>query len=75
MPSVLVIDDDRSVVHFVKSVFKGAETEVLAAATAEEGLGLVKTGKPDVVLLDIMLPETTGLELFEEIRKIDARCR
>jgi DNA-binding NtrC family response regulator len=71
MPSVLVIDDDRSVVHFIKSVFKGADTDVLAAATAEEGLKLVETGKPDAVLLDILLPQTTGLKLFEEIRKID----
>src|SRR5687768_2665899 len=71
MPSVLVVDDDRSVVHFIKSVFKGADTDVLAAATAEEGLKLVETGKPDAVLLDILLPNTTGLKLFEEIRKID----
>lgn len=71
MPSLLVIDDDRSVVHFVKSVFKGADLDVLAAATAEEGLRQVSSSKPDVVLLDILLPQTTGLKLFEEIRKID----
>jgi DNA-binding NtrC family response regulator len=71
MPSVLVIDDDRTVVHFIRSAFKGQDLEVLAAATAEEGLKLLKSGKPDALLLDILLPNTTGLKLFEEIRQID----
>ncbi len=71
MPSLLVIDDDRAVVHFIKSAFKNADIEILAAATAEEGLKLLRSGKPDAVLLDILLPQTTGLKLFETIREID----
>jgi DNA-binding NtrC family response regulator len=71
MPSLLVIDDDRTVVHFIKSAFKTTDMEVLAAATADEGLKLLKSGKPDAVLLDILLPQTTGLKLFESIREID----
>ena len=71
MPSLLVIDDDRAVVHFIKAAFKNAEIEVLAAATADEGLKLLRSGKPDAVLLDILLPQTTGLKLFETIREID----
>lgn len=71
MPSLLVIDDDRAVVHFIKSAFKNADIEILAAATADEGLKLLRSGKPDVVLLDILLPQTTGLKLFETIREID----
>ena len=71
MPSLLVIDDDRAVVHFIKSAFKNADLEILAAATADEGLKLLRSGKPDVVLLDILLPQTTGLKLFETIREID----
>ncbi len=72
MPSVLVIDDDRAVVHFIRSAFKGMDVEVLAAATADEGLQLLRSGKPDAMLLDILLPQTTGLKLFETIREIDA---
>jgi DNA-binding NtrC family response regulator len=71
MPSLLVIDDDRAVVHFIKSAFKNADIEILAAATADEGLKLLRSGKPDAVLLDILLPQTTGLKLFETIREID----
>lgn len=71
MPSLLVIDDDRAVVHFIKSAFKNADIEILAAATADEGLKLLRSGKPDAVLLDILLPQTTGLKLFATIREID----
>jgi two-component system nitrogen regulation response regulator GlnG len=46
---------------------------VVAAETAEEGLKLLKSHKPDVLLLDVLLPGTTGLELFEQVRKIDER--
>ena len=69
--SILVVDDDRSVVHLIKAAFKGASIEVLAAATASEGLKLLRSHKPDVLLLDIMLPEVTGLELFAQIREVD----
>jgi len=71
MPNILVVDDDRSVVHLIKAAFKGASVDVHAAATAQEGLKLLRSHKPDVVLLDIMLPEITGLELFAQIREVD----
>ena len=44
---------------------------MLAAESADEGLTLLKKAQPDVVLLDIMLTGTTGLRLFERLRKID----
>jgi two-component system nitrogen regulation response regulator GlnG len=72
MPGVLVIDDDRSVVHLIRAACKQIDIEVLAAESAEEGLALLKK-KPDVLLLDIVLPETSGIELFEKIRKVDER--
>jgi DNA-binding NtrC family response regulator len=49
------------------------DIEVFAAESAEEGLKLLKQHQPDVILLDVMLPNTTGLELFERVRKIDER--
>lgn len=73
MPSLLVIDDDRSVLPLIRSACKHVEVEVLAADSAEEGLKLLKTRQPDVLLLDVLLPGITGLELFEQVRKIDER--
>ena len=73
MPGVLVIDDDRSVVLVIRSACKDMEIDVHAAQSAEQGLSMLREVRPDVLLLDIMLPGTTGIELFERIRKADER--
>ena len=49
MPSLLVIDDDRSVIPLIRSACKQAQVEVIAAETAEEGLKLLKSRKPHVL--------------------------
>jgi len=46
---------------------------VRTAATAEDALNQIRAHLPDVILLDVQLPETSGLELFESIRRIDQR--
>jgi DNA-binding NtrC family response regulator len=73
MAGLLVIDDDRSVVPLIRSACKQVAIEVIAADSAEEGLKLLRQHKPDVLLLDVMLPGTTGLELFDRVRQIDER--
>ncbi len=73
MAGVVVIDDDRSVVHLIRAACKQDRLAVEAAETAEEGLALLKKVQPDVLLLDVVLPGVSGLELFEKIRRIDAR--
>jgi two-component system nitrogen regulation response regulator GlnG len=73
MPGLLVIDDDRSVVPLIRSACKHVAIEVFAAETAEDGLKLLKVHQPDVLLLDVMLPGVTGLELFDRVRTIDER--
>ncbi len=73
MPSLLVIDDDRSVRLLVEHAFEGTELSVIAAATAEAGLDAIRTHHPDVVLLDIVLPKTSGLDLFQQIAAIDRK--
>ena len=73
MPRILAIDDDRTVLRLIEKAFENSEIELTAVATAEEGLPLIIDGAVDVCLLDIMLPEMSGLELAKKIRSIDAR--
>jgi DNA-binding NtrC family response regulator len=73
MPSLLVIDDDRSVRLLVEHAFEGTDVRVISASTAEAGLDAVQTNHPDVVLLDIILPKTSGLDLFQQIAAIDRK--
>ena len=71
--TLLVIDDDASVLSLFKKVFRDSPVDVLTASSAAEGLELVAQRRPDVVLLDIVLPDHSGLELFERIAAIDAK--
>jgi two-component system nitrogen regulation response regulator GlnG len=71
MPTVLVIDDDRTVLHqLAKSL---SDAEVITSRDAAEGIALVEQKHPDVVLLDIMLPHTSGLDVFQRIRALDSK--
>ena len=73
MTKILVIDDDRMVVRLVSRWYEGTDFEVIAATTAEDGLEQVRRYRPDVLLLDIMLPELSGLDAYEAIRAIDSK--
>jgi DNA-binding NtrC family response regulator len=73
MALVLVVDDDRSLRHMLTQSLEAIELQVVTAATAEEGLSLVAERRPDVVLLDIMLPGRSGLEVLRDIQAIDRR--
>jgi len=73
MPNVLVIDDDRSVCEMVRVALEKVALTTTAAMTAAEGLAALKADPPEMVLLDIMLPETSGLDVFQKIQEIDRR--
>jgi two-component system nitrogen regulation response regulator GlnG len=73
MPKLLVIDDEQSVRYSFRRVLQTGDVEVLAAATGAEGLTMLLDQEPDVVLLDLQLPDRTGLEVFREIQAHDPR--
>lgn len=65
---VLVVDDDPLVVTLLSVILGGHNFEVLEATSGQQGLELVKTGSPDVVLLDIMMKDIDGFEVFERMK-------
>jgi DNA-binding NtrC family response regulator len=73
MSTLLVVDDDRSVLHMIGQTFRDSDVNVLTAMTAEEGCSAVREHQPDVVLHDIMLPQTSGLQSFKQIHEIDPK--
>ena len=72
LAKILVVDDDRSV-HLLVQKSLADIAKVISATTAQEGLGMVAEQSPDVVLLDIQLPDTNGLALFCQIHELDTR--
>jgi DNA-binding NtrC family response regulator len=73
MPTLLVVDDDRLVQRIFRSAFHDQDVALLTASSAEEGLALAEQCRPDVVVLDINLPDLSGLETFRRLHEKDAR--
>ena len=71
MPNVVVIDDDRSVCEMIRRSLERIDLVVSTVSRADDGLNSIRKESPDVVLLDIMLPGTSGLDVFQKIRDID----
>jgi DNA-binding response OmpR family regulator len=71
MPRVLLVEDDPAVRKGVQLALRHQGHDVLAAATGEEGLGQVRSFRPDVVVLDLMLPGIGGLDVCRRIREHD----
>ena len=67
---VLVIEDEEDIASFIKRglVLKGYDVDV--ASTGSEGLDALRDGPPDIVLLDLMLPEVDGVEVCRRIRAV-----
>jgi two-component system response regulator AtoC len=70
MPRVLVIDDDRSIRRTLEKFFQSEGHEVVTAADGKEGLEKLKASAPDLVLLDLGLPEIDGLELLDRAQAL-----
>ena len=68
MDSVLVIDDERNIRTLIARVLGEDRIEVHAAGTGKEGLDLADEASPDVVLLDLRLPDTDGIQVLRELR-------
>ena len=70
MPRLLLVDDEESVRYSFVRVFSQDGVEVLTAATAAEGLLGFRRHDPDVIVLDLQLPDRSGLDLFRELHTL-----
>jgi two-component system KDP operon response regulator KdpE len=68
-PTVLVIDDEPQIRRAVHRALAGLPAETIEAATGAEGLALAAARRPDIVVLDLGLPDTTGLAVCRELRR------
>ena len=68
-PRILVIDDEAQIRRFLDIGLRAEGYEVLQAATAAEGLAQAATREPDLVILDLGLPDRDGREVLSELRQ------
>ncbi|MBI2831441.1 MAG: response regulator [Chloroflexi bacterium] len=65
---ILVIDDDRVLVDATKTVLESRNYQVVAAYDGDEGLKKAKEEKPDLIILDIIMPTKDGFKVCEQIK-------
>lgn len=67
-PLLLIIEDEPALKRFLKPTLQKQGYQVLLAATGQEGLDLARSHNPDLVLLDLGLPDRDGLRVLQELR-------
>ncbi|TML48308.1 MAG: response regulator [Actinobacteria bacterium] len=67
-PLVLIVDDDERVREYVRVNLEMEGYAVREAGSAEEGLGVLDEVSPDLILLDVMMPEVDGWEMLRRVR-------
>lgn len=64
-PLILSIEDEAYVTEVIEQTLSYAGYEVVSAATAEAAIGILQVKKPDLILLDLMLPDINGFSFFD----------
>jgi DNA-binding response OmpR family regulator len=72
VPSILLIDDDTRLASMVADYLRDHQFEILHAATGAAGLAALRRQNFDLILLDLMLPDTDGLTLFKALSAVRA---
>ena len=68
MPKIAIIEDDQAISQMYRFKFEAENFEVETAENGELGLQLIATMKPDIILLDLMMPIMTGDVMLEKLR-------
>lgn len=67
VPTVLIVDDERNLLELYKSELSAEGYDVLLASTGKEAVELLQKKKPDVVVMDIRMPEMDGIEALGKV--------
>jgi two-component system phosphate regulon response regulator PhoB len=71
MKKVLVVDDDVDVRKFVSKLIERAGYEPIEAKNGMEGMGKVREDKPDLIILDVLMPKQSGIRMYRELKTDD----
>ncbi len=66
---ILIVEDDQSLVSILRQALIGEKFEVVLANSVDEGLDQALIAKPDIILLDVLLPGKTGFEFLREAKQ------
>jgi CheY-like chemotaxis protein len=66
---ILIVEDEPDMITFLSTLLEDHGYETISAMDGEEGLRKVKDEKPDLVSLDLLMPNKTGIGMFRELRR------
>lgn len=66
---ILVIDDEPDMVTFLSALLEDNGYQVITAVDGDEGLDKTKAERPDLISLDLLMPNKTGIKMYRELRK------
>ena len=66
---VLIIDDEPDMVTFLSTLLEDNGYDIATAVDGDEGMEKVKSEKPDLISLDLLMPNKTGIKMYRELRK------
>jgi DNA-binding response OmpR family regulator len=69
---VLLVDDEERIVNFLALKLKVSGYDVVCASNGEKGLELAQSARPDIVLLDVIMPGIDGIEVLKRVRKFSS---
>ena len=67
--SVLVIEDEKSICDFIAKTLNASDYKAVTAGSGKEGLAILTSALPDLVLLDLGLPDMDGIDIIKQTRK------
>jgi two-component system, OmpR family, KDP operon response regulator KdpE len=65
---ILVVDDEPAIARVLRVKFTLAGYDVISTTSGAEAIEMVRTNQPDIMLLDVMMPDVTGLDVLEGVR-------
>ncbi len=68
--TIMVVDDNPDIITIVRTILEGKGYGVMSASSGMELLNELKTQKPDLIILDIMMPEMDGLEVLTRLKGV-----
>jgi DNA-binding response OmpR family regulator len=65
---ILIVDDEEAILKILNIKLRVSGYEVIAAVDGQKGLKLARLSKPDLILLDVIMPKMTGFQVLEKLR-------
>lgn len=72
-PRILVVDDEENISYLLSTAWDKPDRDVRVASTGRDALSVTESWKPDIVVLDIGLPDMDGFEVLRRLRNVDSR--